>query len=98
MTGFNHGGSRPGSGRKKGVGSTVVRVPNSILADVLNLISSHKLGLCNDIQKGTSHSPILDDKLTDFSNGELIESSNKNQNSSELDTCNENRPFLFDSL
>lgn len=36
------GGLRPGSGRKKGEGSSVVRVPDGILLDVKRLIDTYK--------------------------------------------------------
>lgn len=42
MSSSGHGGFRAGSGRKKGEPSTVVRVPNSILPDVVLLISEYK--------------------------------------------------------
>ena len=36
------GGLRPGSGRKKGEGSSVVRVPDGILLEVKRLIDTYK--------------------------------------------------------
>lgn len=39
------GGFRPGSGRKKGEPTTVVRVPNGVLSDVKALIDSYKAAL-----------------------------------------------------
>lgn len=58
MSGFSHGGSRIGAGRKKGGGSTVVRVPNAILDDVRKLILSYKLESCNSLD--VSHKSIDD--------------------------------------
>lgn len=53
MPKLSHGGFRIGSGRKKGAGSTVLRVPNSILTDVLLLISNSKIETCNENQNTT---------------------------------------------
>lgn len=37
-----HGGFRVGSGRKKGEGSTIVRVPNGVLFEVRQVIDRYK--------------------------------------------------------
>lgn len=42
MSEFNHGGSRPGAGRPKGVGSKSIRVPSPLVDYVEWLVISYK--------------------------------------------------------
>lgn len=69
MSSSGHGGRRAGSGRKKGESTTVVRVPDSILPDVILLISEYKKSKLENSNVNQTK-PLLVN---------LVESSNENQ-------------------